>query len=105
MASVYSKQLFAQAHLLGEQVQPLPPGVIWVIRDIAVYNPGTVGTQQTFVYGQLGQVIFNTGALIATQAYVHWEGRVVIPEAGFITIVTTDSPVDITICGYELTAP
>lgn len=86
----------------------MPPGVVWVIRDIDVYRNDTEtvwylvgatlldGTFPTFAAVQLSDIV----------KFGSWRGRQVLyPNEALHLQGASDEEYDVWISGYELTAP
>lgn len=103
MANVYSVQ-FYEGRDVSSATLTVPPGLIWIVRDIdAFFGGGLSGDACNFV-GSLGQTFayFSYIALISTG--FTWRGRQVFNPGQTFGFVSGEG-VDVTISGYQLTLP
>lgn len=104
MSTVYSKQLLAQSGVTALVTVQVPAGKIWILRDVDVYvNAGLAGSRFT-LEGSASQAIYTHVTSPNTTESAQWRGRQVLgPLQTFA--VKADDPTDVTVSGYELTAP
>ena len=104
MAPVYSSRFAGIQGLDGVAGFTVPPGVVWVLRDLdAYYNGFTVAS--IHLLGSTMQTIWYNGfGGGGNPQYASWRGRQVLnPGEGFQ--LTTDQAIDVTVSGYVLTLP
>lgn len=104
MASIYS-QTFVQAHNFSGTSSPLGPsaGFVWVIRGVDVVN----GEALNFfgLKGAGGQLIWaKSFATPLGFDYGSYRGRYVVEQGDTVTMQST-AALDVSIWGYNLTAP
>lgn len=106
--NVYSKQLFVVHALTGEEGAGPPDGYVWVIRDVAVYDPSEGGGNEYELEVENGSVVtvidFWHSPTVDTPNVHQWKGHQVVPAGGGL-LVTAVTGLDVTISGYELTLP
>jgi hypothetical protein len=104
MADIYSTLFFA-AHDLNGSSPDLGPaaGKLWILRDLDCVNGEFLNN--VLLKGSAGQVIWahSFGGTIAFD-YASFRGRQVIAFGQTCSISTT-AAMDVTLSGYELTAP
>lgn len=103
--AVYSALLW-QGQFTGSQVQIYtgPSGFVTVIRDVEYWN-GTGGSVTFYLIASASG--FNPAIVcavntVAATAGGHWEGRVVIPSGGGITVPALSAGSFVHIAGYQL---
>jgi hypothetical protein len=104
MARIYS-QTFVQAHDLSGTTGPLGPdaGFVWIIRGVDVVNGEALNEFQ--LLGGGGQVIWANGfAATVGFDYASYRGRYVVESGDFIKLSST-AAIDVSVWGYNLTAP
>lgn len=102
---VYSTNFITVHGLNGTRSYSVPAGYIVVLRDLDVYYGGGLGAATVFLQNGLGAAIWsNAFGALASGQYASWRGRQVINNPYSVSIVT-DSPMDVMLSGYLLTAP
>jgi hypothetical protein len=108
VARVYSKRLVQQEALSGTVNTTVPPGVLWIVRDIDYLVITIAGSVQVVVGitapGPVQSAIdyFVTSSIEARQ----WRGRQVLNAGDELSVAVTGSgSSDVTISGYELSLP
>lgn len=104
MSLVYS-ETFLQAHDFSGDSGPLSPtaGFVWVIKGVDVVNGEALNN--FMLKGAGGQVIWVAQfAAPVGFDYASYRGGYVVEPGDFVTISATDA-LDVSIWGYNLTAP
>jgi len=103
VASVYSKRLY-EGRNVSSGALVVPPGVVWVVRDIDAFFGGGVSGGALNVTGTLGQTFayFPYTGLVSSS--FEWRGRQIF-DAGDAWGFVSGAGVDLTISGYELSLP
>jgi hypothetical protein len=107
MASIYSKQFVLGVATVGHSPSAtVPPGVVWIVRDIVVEgitDPGSGGGIACVL--SLLQ-LFSWFLPVNSVINRSWEGRIVLPAGATIVFAVTDAGTfNCYAGGYELTAP
>lgn len=104
MSAIYSKT-FVQVHdFSGTSGEFIPPaGTVWILRGLDVVNGEALNEFQ--LKGAAGQVIWTfSGSTPLGFDYFSYRGRYVVEDGSFFTIFSTKA-LDVSVWGYELTAP
>lgn len=101
VATIYSTRFLQELGLSGTATYTVPDGFVAVVRDLDAYQDVLPGGT-VFLEGALGQAIWSETNDAATgKTYQSWRGRQVFQPGETLT-VSTDSPWDVTVCGYLL---
>ena len=105
--TLYSEQLIVVRGLTSSSSRIVPPGFIWILRDIDAYgNMGVFDTAHLFVTGGAGQTIVWMDWPNDSQSHQQWQGRQVLNAGDQLQVENLGSaPIDVSISGYSLTAP
>lgn len=115
MASLYSDRLFQASTFTDtdEFVGPVPPGVIWVVRDVDVLFPDVVEIQ-TFTFGiepgppEITSPVVKLWSAASTPVQgssAQWRGRQVLLAGDRLWFQSTGADgVDFAVSGYVLTS-
>lgn len=106
MAVVYSTLLVAEQGLSAPLSLTVPPGYIWILRDLDLYNGGGLGSAELFLVGSSGQAIYWARQTPGSDASVfQWRGRQVIEGGQSVTVNVTSGDWDVSLSGYVLSQP
>jgi hypothetical protein len=106
MATIYSASFMSASQITGRVGLVVPDGVVWVIRDIQVWEDGQEGPVPIYVVGSNNQIFWAFGADGTFNGSLgQWEGRVVLEAGQSMAVQPGGGTWDVTICGYQLTAP
>jgi hypothetical protein len=108
---VYSTQFALAKDSIADALDPVPPGQVWILRQVTVYNGNLLSS---FVYWQLSEL--DSGAIFVELDWdpgvtgaQWWTGRLVLsPGQGFVwhsAAETGDAGVDVYLGGYTLYLP
>lgn len=109
MATLYSKQLVRVKGLSGAELDvPMPPGVVWVIRDVSGYRNNI--SANTLTISTLDDAVgfFQLNDLPDQEGSFHQEYRLVLePGApgGFKIVAAGFGAYDVIVSGYQLSVP
>jgi len=104
VGQVYSTRILQERATTGHSIV-LPPGFLWVLRDITVYNGNAFSEVDMTVYGVDGTILwFASDSLPGTGVWHHDEVRIVMYE-GETLGVTAGMGCDFTLSGYMLALP
>lgn len=104
MAIVYSATFFEEHDLVGNGGAVGPPaGFLWVIKGLDVVMGNPVGA--VTLIGPAGQAVWaNSFAAVVGFAYASYRGSYVVYEPTTV-FVSTDTAMDVSLWGYQLTLP
>lgn len=109
MATLYSHQFVNAQGISSEELDvPMPPGVLWVIRDVCVYRNNLTANTLTFALLDENVTWLAYVDEIDAQGSSHWEGRLVIPPGapgGFKIVADGAGAFDVVVSGYKLQTP
>lgn len=104
--SVYSSQLLIGSSSLGYPSFLVPENFVAVVRDVSAWDSAVGFVVQVLIQNSDAAEAITAVAVqdAGVPAYAHWEGRVVVPAGGTISLETTSvggSP-DVYVGGYLL---
>lgn len=106
---VYSIRIFATASLTASsgKVGPVvPPGLVYVVRDIDAYESSGIANANMVLLGQTGGIIWNPTRGSSTGVInPQWRGRQVYQDGEQVAFEVGLGTWSISCSGYQLTLP
>ena len=105
MASVYSSSFISVSTFTGDSALVVPEGVVWVVKDIMVWDDSDLTSAEIAFAGSEDQnfFVFESGTDVSTRLG-QWRGRVVLEAGQQLRVYVVSGEWDVTCCGYQLSA-
>lgn len=101
--NVYSTRFALEKNSTAWTSVDVPPGVVWVVRDISVVWGGLVSANGVFALGNVGFFSYNFAPVGPKSD--HWDGRAVMYQGDHLDQSGAGDGVDFVISGYQLFLP
>lgn len=109
MSAVYSIRMFSGSVSSGGTVTlaTVPPGYVWVVRDVSVTAPTSTdaGSVAIYVSGGTPSATIQRWASVAGLSTVQWQGRQVLEAGDDLRMLVGAGSVQALVSGYQLSAP
>lgn len=101
--SVYTIRIGFQKNSSAWTSADVPPGFVWVVRDISGVYAGSLGVTATFAIGNVGIFALDFAPL-ATGSF-HYDGRAVMEAGDHMDMSTSGDGIDFVVTAYQLFLP